>query len=771
MKKKNQILTGCLSIVLLSLALSTVLFQFQEAESQQIEKGKNYDKVLLSVNADNSKTFEYKSKPERIFNNGNYFDYLKTEDQDNIKVESMHGSVIYHKDFCSFSFYNTGFIDQGEEKLFGDSIVAKRATINTTDWNNVGQINNELCIESIVEQDGNITIESKKQKANVGYMIYKYVLKNGKWKTELEVFNNSTLNDQKFGFTQTIDLNHDQVRFGNQTINLQNYNGTTFDKVWLDNHKSKLINLLNGHYFDFDLAYDYLTSVTVYAYGDGTSKLVFDYTNNNQILQPQQTLILDPTYGPTAGTDWRTYLATAVNTDCSQGGAGFDGSPTLELQDANNNDRCQGSVGEFDITTIDDGVTSIDSILFEFDTSGTTNGINCAITRMDTSTQPSTRPNNAINSLAVWNEINNSTEYANPDCSSNLTNESVALSAAARTDLLAIVSSGQDWVSYGLRFDPSTRTAGVTRQATPSNMELTVTYTTTPPPNAVEDLVATAISQTRNDLSWSQPNLNGESLLGYQINFTTPCGTPTTVLVNNTGNSTTTASHTGLTLGTCYSYRVSAWTAGGNNATGNIANATTNTYEVPDAPTLSALASSTTSIRFTSIAGADPGDFPVKDYSLRCNVNGGGYSTTVSNSTLPAGRFYEYTGLTEGDTVACQWRDGSAAGWSAWSNEASDTIQLSIIQSQRTPTSNDHLLNFANWIDEMGGFYFGLGLFPLAVMMFGFMATKDTVHIFTLASLFFMGIIHASGYFVYPPWFWAFSLLFGLVIVFSRRRD
>lgn len=85
--------------------------------------------------------------------------------------------------------------------------------------------------------------------------------------------------------------------------------------------------------------------------------------------------------------------------------------------------------------------------------------------------------------------------------------------------------------------------------------------------------------------------------------------------------------------------------------------------------------------------------------------------------------------------------------------------------------SMDPLKDFEQFVDDQGGLYFGLGLFPMLTMIIGFLAGKNTVRIFTLIVLFLMGIFHASGLFVYPDWYWAMSLLLGTVMVLGRQKS
>jgi len=111
---------------------------------------------------------------------------------------------------------------------------------------------------------------------------------------------------------------------------------------------------------------------------------------------------------------------------------------------------------------------------------------------------------------------------------------------------------------------------------TNSDVSSSTTFSLNPSPNPVTDLVASNPTFSTVDLGWSEPDLNGGTLEGYQINFTMPFGEPLSVIVNNTGTPSITSYVVGnLVTATDYSFRVSAWTNFGNNAGGNIANSTT----------------------------------------------------------------------------------------------------------------------------------------------------------------------------------------------------
>lgn len=207
---------------------------------------------------------------------------------------------------------------------------------------------------------------------------------------------------------------------------------------------------------------------------------------------------------------------------------------------------------------------------------------------------------------------------------------------------------------------------------------------------------------------------------------------------------------------------------GYGNVTTLISNDFNLTLKVPDKPGLKAIAISPTGIRLQSTPGASFGSYDVIYYGLKCSVNGGSYLTIVSNSTLPITRFYEKTGLQPTDSLVCQWRDGSKAGWSDWSDPASGTTSLGLVMP---PMGNNHLTAFIKWIADHGGVYFGFTVGPFIPMLIGLMATPKTVGIFAIITLCAMGIVHASGLFVYPGWYWGLMILFGIVLVLSRANE
>ena len=100
-------------------------------------------------------------------------------------------------------------------------------------------------------------------------------------------------------------------------------------------------------------------------------------------------------------------------------------------------------------------------------------------------------------------------------------------------------------------------------------------------PDAPTGLTATADGQTEIDLSWTAPsNDGGAAITGYRIEVSTD-GSSWSDLVAETGSTTTSYSHTGLTAGTTRHYRVSAINSAGTGPPSSSHSATTTAAEEP----------------------------------------------------------------------------------------------------------------------------------------------------------------------------------------------
>ena len=239
---------------------------------------------------------------------------------------------------------------------------------------------------------------------------------------------------------------------------------------------------------------------------------------------------------------------------------------------------------------------------------------------------------------------------------------------------------GSSWISLVVDTDDTNTTyedrlpAGTTRHyrvsainangtGTASNVDDATTTTTVP--GAPTSLTATASGTTAIDLSWTAPSSDGGSAItGYRIEVSSDGGSSWNDREANTGSTTTTYSHTGLSAGTTRHYRVSAINANGTGTASNVDNATTTTT-VPGAPTgLTATASGTSTIDLDWTAPADDGGASITGYWIEVSSDGGSswislvVDTDDTNTTyedrLPAGstRHYRVSAINANGTGA-----------------------------------------------------------------------------------------------------------------------
>ena len=171
-------------------------------------------------------------------------------------------------------------------------------------------------------------------------------------------------------------------------------------------------------------------------------------------------------------------------------------------------------------------------------------------------------------------------------------------------------------------------------------------------PMAPTGLTATADGQTEIDLSWTAPSDDGgEAITGYKIEVSTD-GSSWSDLVADTGSSTTSYAHTGLTAGATRHYRVSAINSAGTGPASSSDSATTEAAPAtkPMAPTgLTATADGQTEIDLSWTAPSDDGGEAITGYKIEVSTDGSSWSDLVAD-TGSSTTSYAHTGLTAGTT-------------------------------------------------------------------------------------------------------------------------
>ena len=170
-------------------------------------------------------------------------------------------------------------------------------------------------------------------------------------------------------------------------------------------------------------------------------------------------------------------------------------------------------------------------------------------------------------------------------------------------------------------------------------------------PGAPTGLTATADGQTKIDLSWTAPSDDGGAdITGYKIEVSTN-GSSWSDLVANTGSTSTSYSHTGLSAGSTRHYRVSAINSEGTGMASDSDSATTDSAVTkPGAPTgLTATANGQTEIDLSWTAPSDNGGAAIAGYRVEASANGSSWSNLVAD-TGSTSTSYRHSGLTAGST-------------------------------------------------------------------------------------------------------------------------
>ncbi len=216
-------------------------------------------------------------------------------------------------------------------------------------------------------------------------------------------------------------------------------------------------------------------------------------------------------------------------------------------------------------------------------------------------------------------------------------------------------------------------------------------------PAAPTGLTATAAGQTTINLSWTAPTTTGgAAITGYRIEVS-PNGTSNwTNQQANTGLTTTSYSHTGLSAGDTRHYRVSAINSVGTGVASNVASATTSTPTAtrPAAPTgLTATADGPTTISLSWTAPTNTGGASITGYRIEVSPNGTSNWTNQQANTRLTTTSYSHTGLSAGDTRYYRVRAINSVGTGVASNVASATTSsastmlsfTSTVKAQRYP--------------------------------------------------------------------------------------
>ncbi len=196
-------------------------------------------------------------------------------------------------------------------------------------------------------------------------------------------------------------------------------------------------------------------------------------------------------------------------------------------------------------------------------------------------------------------------------------------------------------------------------------------------PSAPRDLEATADGRTKIDLDWDEPSDDGGSrITGYRIEFSATGSGGWDDLVDDTDDTKTSYTHTGLEPGTRQYYRVAAINRDGEGPWSDIDDATTE-GGVPGVPrNLTAVESGSSRINLSWSAPISDGGSRITGYEIEVSSNGGRTWTVRVSNTRSSSTTYAHTGLESGTTWHYRVSAINSEGTGEPSNVASETTDI-----------------------------------------------------------------------------------------------
>ena len=206
----------------------------------------------------------------------------------------------------------------------------------------------------------------------------------------------------------------------------------------------------------------------------------------------------------------------------------------------------------------------------------------------------------------------------------------------------------------------------------------TATTTSTAPDTPT--LTVTVRSATSLLASWSEPDDNGETITGYDLQYRETGTSDWTQVSDQTGTSYTI---TGLSLETEYEVQVRATNSVGDSGWSSSETATTTSTVpyTPDAPTVTVR--SATSLLVSWTAPSDDGGETITGYDLQYRETGTSDWTQVDDQT---GTSYTITGLSLETEYEVQVRATNSLGDSGWSSSEAATTTSTVPYAPAAPT-------------------------------------------------------------------------------------
>jgi hypothetical protein len=550
-----------------------------------------------------------------------YVDYKIRQDQNNVYFEAAHLSMSFDKDSCTAKKYPGGKINSASEFSLIHTI--KEAVDQTDTWY-VADAQNDTCEIIINENPTRPQIITKKGDWQTVYDLD--LIGEFEW-TYQYTNNNPSKSNHKYGFTFACQ----GAQCDNILIDNVPMNGTVKLK---DEIIHKTIKVGKEYFDPKNEQHDYL-----WALKKEQDKMIVDFTHSKGKLPVGQTLIVDPTFGP-------SNMIKAVTVETNSGSTGtscpsVSGNTTenvVQLPASSSTFRCKVTGIEFNISTIPNGAVVTNSSL-KVVPSVSAVGQNCDVVKV------ANRITTASAST-IWNDITgSSTTYINNNsfCTSGGTKD-LDLGTTADSDLSTIINTGQDYVDYGIKTDTMTR-GGADSIYSFGTWSLTVTYLVQAP-NPPTNLDCTSIAR-QVSCTWTASTAftgNSNTVQSYYIGKSLNNATFTNK--TQTGNVTAYLMQSYFRPNQLYYLNITAANYAGNSTSAYDSVTTDNIPSAPLNPYTTAMSGSTIKINWQT--PSSNGNDSITGYRLEYCITCTSWSLLVNQTNTLN---YNHTGLSAAQLV------------------------------------------------------------------------------------------------------------------------
>lgn len=569
----------------------------------------------------------WQSHPERIFALGEWQNYVLEDTDDKVIFNSNAvGSLIYHKNYCSYTIHENGF--NGDVIIPTVSSVAIYLKDGT--WQHL-PVNDQACTVSTVSYDNGVILTATKTITTTGIVVEEFTqeirmdIRNG-FKETFKVTHDGT---EKLGITQTIHTGAEIV-IGDTTINIAEYNGQSFNREFIVDNQAEILKLTDSINYDFDEGINSLTNVNI-IYENNKYKVNLDYSSGDFVGY----LEIDPTF-TSVTANYQASLYDSNNNNVFEDNPSTVGVSVVtsyqidigRVSTSEGNDGKRGVV-EWDISSIPNTSIITDTII-TFDMVIYGSADNCEFREL--TIQPST----SSSSTGLWQDIKANTIYVDNSslCASASTGNVLDLGTDADADVTSNLSSG--WFALGMMSENENIDSSYHLSRMEMNPTLTVVYTILTAPDPPTNLSTAQTVANQINLTFSAPvDDGGSAITNYKIYL---AGT----LIDTIGNITTyTDTISGSEIGSSLVYTVKATNGIGDSSASS--SSTITAWDVPDQVT-----------GLTGVVGipivlswnAPSSDDTITSYKI---YRGGSLLTTLGNvltysdSAISGGTTYSYT--------------------------------------------------------------------------------------------------------------------------------